>query len=216
MSKKGKLIGSALCCLLTIILIVLVQTVDVRRHALLGSKIGLFHLNREFFLFTGVNLVWYDITEVLGYVAILVAAIFALVGVVQLFRRKSLLKVDREIISLGVLYAVVVGLYVFFEIFIVNYRPIIIPGDDGLEASFPSSHTMLICVVMGSTMMVVGKYIQNKALCKAVQIVCGIILVATVFGRLISGVHWLTDIIGGILISAALLLAYSGITENFE
>lgn len=107
-----------------------------------------------------------------------------------------------------------IGLYVLFEIVIVNYRPIIMPGCEHPEASFPSSHTMIVCVIMGSTMMLMKNYIKNNKMRFVLQIICVLIITVTVVGRLISSVHWFTDIIGGILISTMLLAMYSGIMEK--
>jgi undecaprenyl-diphosphatase len=151
---------------------------------------------------------------VFGILALLVCAIFALVGLIQLVQRKSVFKVDATIIKLGCLYAVVLGLYALFEKVIINYRPMIMYDSSEPEASFPSSHTMLICVVMGSTIMVLNQYIKNKRLVSILQVACAIIMVITVLGRLICGVHWFTDIMGGIFISIALLSAFSGILKK--
>jgi undecaprenyl-diphosphatase len=146
-------------------------------------------------------MLWYDITDWLGIAAILTALFFALAGLVQLIKRRSLLKVDREVLALGGLYIIVIGLYVLFEKVIINYRPIIMPGSTHPEASFPSSHTILVCIIMGSAAMLLGKYIRNKKLCTALRVMCLSVIAFTVIGRLIAGVHWFTDILGGILIS---------------
>ena len=124
-----------------------------------GTSIGLSQLNQFFFDLTGLNIVWYDITDWLGLTAIATAFVFAVAGLVQLIKRKSLLKVDREILCLGALYIVVIGLYFLFEKVIVNYRPVIMPGGSHPEASFPSSHTMIVCIIMGRP--VLKPYKQN-------------------------------------------------------
>ena len=211
--RQGKFILAGTCGLLFVIWIVLVRTVDVDSIGPEGTRIGLSHINKSVSDLFGQRLFWYDATEVLGVIAILVAAAFALTGLIQLIKRKSLAKVDKEIFALGGLYIIVIGLYALFEVIVINYRPVIMPGEEHPEASFPSSHTMLICVVMGSTIMLLNKYIKNKSLCNALKILCAIIMVVTVVGRLISGVHWFTDIIGGVLISIALLSFFSGLLE---
>ena len=159
----------------------------------------------------GVNMIWYTITDWLGIVAILTAFLFSVAGLIQLLKRKSILKVDREILALGGLYLIVIGLYVLFENAVVNYRPLIMPDSSQPEASFPSSHTMLVCVIMGSAVMLTGRYIKNKPLCVLLKVFCALTIGITVIGRLISGVHWFTDILGGVMISAALLSLYSAI-----
>jgi len=211
MKRNGKLILSASCFIGTVILIILLRLVDVAPIGPDGTDIGLSHINQFFFNLSGVNLLWYNITDWLGIIAILTAFLFAAAGLIQLIKRKSFLKVDREILSLGGLYLIVIGLYVLFEKAIVNYRPIIMPGCTQPEASFPSSHTMLVCVIMGSTVMLIGKYIKNRPLCVLLKTFCILTIGITVIGRLISGVHWFTDILGGILISVSLLSLFSAI-----
>lgn len=214
MKSKGKLIVSGVSALLFIILIILLRCADVAETGLYETFIGLSHLNLAVHNLTGVNILWYDITDYIGYFAILVAVFFAFIGFIQLIKRKSILKIDREILTLGVLYAIVIAIYALFEVAIVNYRPIMMPNSTALEASFPSSHTMLVCVILGSTMMVLKKYIKKPVLCSLLQIICGILTGITVIGRLVSGVHWFTDILGGVIISVALLTLFSKMIEK--
>ena len=213
MKNKMKFIFAGISVLLTAVLIVLVRLVDVAPIGPEGTSIGLSHLNQAVHDLSGVNIFWYDITEWFGIVAILIAGLFALTGLVQLVKGRSIRNVDKEILALGALYMVVIGLYGLFEIVIVNYRPVIMPDEVHPEASFPSSHTMLVCVVLGSAMMLMDHFIKKEMLCKVLRIVCAIMIGMTVIGRLLSGVHWFTDIIGGVLISSALLLLFSGIME---
>ncbi len=196
------------------VLIVLLRFADVRPVGPEGTCIGLSHLNLYIFKLTGVNLILYDITDWLGIAAVLTAAVFAAAGAVQMIRRRSILKVDREILALGCLYVAVIVLYLFFESFIVNCRPVIMPGCTSPEASFPSSHTMAVCVIMGSTVMLTDRYVKGKTAAKALRAVCTAVIGITVIGRLLSGVHWFTDILGGILISIMLLELYAGVLEK--
>ena len=206
--KHSRIITAGIGLLLTVILIALVRLVDAAPIGAQGTSIGLSHLNQFVFDLFGVHILWYNITDWLGVAAVLTGFVFAVTGLVQLIKRRSLLKVDREILSLGGLYIVVIGLYLFFENVIINYRPIIMPDNTSPEASFPSSHTMLVCVIMGSAAMLINRYIRNKPLNRILRVVCFVIIGVTVVGRLIAGVHWFTDILGGILISVTLLSLY--------
>lgn len=214
MKSKGHFILAAIYALAAIILIILVSFVDVADIGPAGTSIGLSHINKFFFDLLGVNQIWYVITDWLGFVAILTALMFAVTGLIQLIRRKSLLKVDKELFCLGGLYIVVIGMYALFEFAVVNYRPVLMPGSSTPEASFPSSHTMLVCVIMGSAVILMDKYIKSRGLRTALKWVCWFIILLTLSGRLISGVHWFTDIIGGVLISTLLLSLFSGIIER--
>ena len=134
---------------------------------------------------------------------------FGLLGLVQWIKRKKFFQVDFNILILGAFYAIVMAFFVLFEIVELNYRPILIEGV--LEASYPSSTTMLMMCVMPTAMMEFKRLIQNKTLANTLIIASGIFTAVMVLFRLISGVHWLTDIIGGALLSAGLVLLYKGI-----
>ena len=180
------------------------------------TSIGLATINGMIHETTGVQMIWYEITSYLGILSILVGLYFACIGFVQLIRRRSLLKVDAEILSLGCLYVILAVLYILFELVVINERPIIMPGDEHVEASFPSSHTLLSFVIFGSAMIVIGKYVRNRSLCNLIQVLFGIMILIAVFGRLLSGVHWFTDILGSLFLSAALLLLFTGLLDLAE
>ncbi len=200
-NKNRRLTMAGIYFVLFLLLIVLVKTVDVAQIGPEGTSIGLSHINNAVHQVFGVNLIWYNLTEIFGILAILVVGCFGVMGLVQLIQRKSLLKVDKEILCLGGLYVVVLAAYAFFEKVIVNYRPIIEDGAEHVEASFPSSHTMLIVTVFGTLVLVIDRFIQKEIMQKAARIVNLIIICLTIVGRLICGVHWFTDILGGCLIS---------------
>jgi undecaprenyl-diphosphatase len=212
-NAKKYFIFGAISFVLFAVLTVLVKTVDVRAVGPMGSEIGLSEINTYFRDLIGVNMKLYDMTELLGYLAIAVAVYFAGFGVGQLAKRKSIKAVDPDIIVLGGFFAVVICAYVFFEIVVINYRPIITEGK--LEASFPSSHTMLSFCVFGGAIHQLLNRISNKALRVVSVSVCAVLIAATVVGRLLSGVHWFTDIIAGAALSVSLLLFYIGACKAF-
>ena len=215
---KKKLIMAAVCFGLFLLLILLVKVVDVAPvPAVEGTEIGLSKLNMAIHDLFGEHLGWYKITNLLGYLAILVALCFAAVGGLQLVYRRSILKVDKEILLLGCLYVVTVCFYVFFEKVIVNYRPLLMPDGTGPEASFPSSHTVLSCVILGSGLQLIKKYTKkNKTVQLILTVLFAVMLALIVAGRLLSGVHWFTDILGGLLLSTALLNAYEGLLKLWK
>ena len=214
MNRKTKWIISGIFLALFLLWIVLLKTVDVRPVGPAGTSIGFATVNKAFQDAFTFNKLLYTVTKLLGVLTIAVAGAFAIFGVVQWIQRRKLLRVDLEIRNLAVLYVVFALLYVFFEKVIINYRPMIMPNETNPEASFPSTHTMLVCVVMGSTILLLRRYIHNKGLRLALQIVSALIIVVMVIGRLLCGVHWLTDIIGGVLISAALVSAYAAMIDK--
>ena len=184
----------------------LLRLVDVRAIGPEGSSVGFSALNGFLHEKIGVNMYLYNITDWLGLVPIGVAFGFAIFGLIQLIKRKSLLRVDRSILALGVFYIIVVAVYIFFEIVVINYRPVLIEG--WLEASYPSSTTMLVTCVMPSAAMQAKERIKNKALRQGVIIIIIAFIAFMVVARLLSGVHWITDIIGGALFSLGVVMAY--------
>ena len=192
-----------------IIFTILVKVIDVQALGAQGSLIGFASLNLSVNQLLGTNHFCYMITQFFGVLALLLAAVFAVTGFIQLIKRKSLLKVDHEILMAGIVYAVVIILYVLFEKLAINYRPVVL--DEGLEASYPSTHTMLILTILGTAIPLAGKYIKNPKLALTVKLICILIMWLTVIFRLISGVHWFTDIIGGVLISLCLIRLYKAL-----
>lgn len=184
----------------------LVLIVDVGGIGPYGARVGFSTLNGSVRDAIGWSRDWYAVSEWLGLLAILTVACFAGLGVWQMIRRKSLLKVDAAIWLLGGLYVLMAGAYLLFEVMVVNQRPILIDGV--LEASYPSSHTMLVCTVMGSAIFAVRQIFTAKAVRVTVTAVASVVMLATVVTRLLSGVHWLTDIIGGVLLAAFLVSVY--------
>lgn len=206
MNKKKNIFVCLLLILLCIIYTVLVKVVDARAIGPKGSSVGFATINKTFSDFIGVHMAIYKITEILGYLALLVVAGYGLYGLIMLIKRKSLFKVDKEILLLGGLYVIVFLVYVFFEKIIINYRPILIDGV--LEVSYPSSHTVLAICVCYSAIMVNKKLFKNKNNLNYFNMFLVILMFLILLGRVISGVHWFTDIIGGIMISIALLKCF--------
>ena len=190
---------------------VLVSYVDVRAIGQNASSVGFATLNGYVHNLTGVNMFLYTITDWLGLVPIGVAFGFAVLGLVQWVGRKSLFKVDRSILALGGFYIIVLAMYIFFEIVVINYRPVLIDGY--LEASYPSSTTMLVMCVMPTSMMQLHARIKSDVFRRCVLISIAAFTAFMVIGRLASGVHWLTDIIGGALVSAGLVITYASVSD---
>ena len=190
---------------------VLICFVDVGAIGPRESSVGFATLNGYIHNLTGVNMSLYVITDWLGLLPIGVAFGFAVLGLVQWIKRKSLLKVDRSILTLGGFYVVVMAVYILFEIVVINYRPTLIDGY--LEASYPSSTTMLVMCEMPTAMMQLRTRIKNKAFGRCVMFAIAAFIAFMVIGRLASGVHWITDIIGGALLSTAIVLIYYAISD---
>ena len=207
-NKKRLILGAGLVVAF-VLWTILVRFVDVRAIGPEGSSVGFATLNRFVHGLTGVNWLLYTVTDWLGLVPIAVALGFAILGLLQLIRRKSLWRVDRSILVLGVLYTVIMAVYILFEMIVINYRPTLIDGN--LEASYPSSTTMLVMCVMPTAAMQLNVRIKNKVLRRCVSVAIIAFTTCMVIGRLVSGVHWITDIVGGALFSVGIVLMYDSI-----
>ncbi len=205
--NKKKLVLGASLVVAFVLWTVFVRFVDVQAIGPEGSSVGFATLNGFVHELTGVNWLLYIVTDWLGIVPIAVALGFAILGLVQLIKRKSLWKVDHSILALGVFYIVVMVAYIFFEVVVINYRPTLIDGY--LEASYPSSTTMLVMCVMPTAAMQLNVRIKNTVLRRCAVITIVAFTAFMVIGRLVSGVHWITDIIGGALLSAGLVTIHN-------
>lgn len=177
-----------------------------------GSCVAYAGINKAVHELFGVNMTLYNITDWEGVAVILTAFGFAVLGLVQWIKRKNIRKVDSSILVLSVFYILVFGVYTFFEFYVINRRPILINGI--LEASYPSSTTMLATCVLPTAMMQFYRLIKNTRIRNTVNVLCGLFTAFMVIGRLICGVHWFTDISGGLLFSIAMVLLYCA-ANNF-
>lgn len=213
---KKKIIIAASALVLFILLIVTVRKIDVGTFPGTGTTVGAYSLNSWFHGLTGVQDGWYKFTQILGIVSIAVGSVFAVIGLVQLIKRKNFFRIDRQILFLGGLFVLLGILYLVFELIPVNYRPVLMPGEVyAPEPSFPSSHTMLVFVIMSGVAVMLNYYVKNKRLRVSLQALCALFILVMTVGRLLSGVHWLTDILGGILISLSLVFTFSALLEKF-
>ena len=185
---------------------ILIQCVDVQAVGQNGSRIGFADFNVWFHQLTGVHMTIYTITDWLGLVPIFICLCFGVMGLVQLIKRRSLLRVDSDILLLGVYYVMVIVCYLIFEMIPINYRPVLIEGR--LEASYPSSTTLLVLSVIPTLMFRVNRRVSNTMIRKVAAVFVIAFSVFMVIGRLVSGVHWATDIIGSVLLSAGLYMLY--------
>ncbi len=183
-----------------------VKTVDVQSIGPGGSVVGFATVNGWFHSLTGVHMTLYTITDWLGLVPVAFGFGFAILGLVQWIRRRSICLVDRSILVLGIFYIVTLAVYLLFEEWVINYRPVLIQGF--LEASYPSSTTLLVLCVMPTARLQLRCRVQNLILRRIVCVAITGFIVFMVVGRLLSGVHWLTDILGGILLASGLMMLY--------
>ena len=214
MKRTRKHFVTSLCLLAAFVLwTAAVWRLDVRPIGPQGSSVGLATLNGFVHNLTGVHFCLYNITDWLGLVPIFVCMGFAVVGLVQWIRRKHIGKVDFSILVLGGFYIVTIAAYLLFESVVINYRPVLINGF--LEVSYPSSTTVLTLCVIPTAAMQLNRRIKCRVARRAVSVAMAAFTGFMVIGRLISGVHWVSDIVGGTLLSAGLVMLYCSATEMY-
>ena len=211
MSRKKYLIV-AICLLAAFALwTVAVSNLDVRAIGPEGSAVGFAGLNGFFHALTGVHMELYQLTDLLSLIPLLSVPCFGFLGLSQWLRRKSLMQVDRSVLVLGGLYLATLASFLFFENYVINYRPVLIDGV--LEASYPSSTTMLVLCVMPATAMQLKQRLHSLRLRRFATVLISVFTAFMVIGRLISGVHWFTDIVGGILLGSGLVMLYAALAQ---
>lgn len=216
MKKNGKnelILG---CILLTAFACwtLMIQCIDVQSIGVNGSEVGFAALNSRFHELTGVHMLLYVMTDWLGLVPLFVCAVFGGIGLVQLIKRRSLFKVDHDLVFLGIYYVIVIFGYLIFEMIPINYRPILIEGV--MEASYPSSTTLIVLSVMPTLVFQVKRRMKNTVTRNTIVIFSILFSVFMVVGRMISGVHWFTDIVGSVMLSTGLFYIYKAVVLFYQ
>ena len=162
----------------------MILTVDVQPLGQNGTSIGFAAFNCWFHHFTGVNMVIYTITDWMGLVPVAICLSFAGIGLVQLMKRRSLFRVDADIMILGVYFVIVFLAYAILEMIPINYRPILIEGR--MEASYPSSTTLLVLSVMPALIEQIQRRLSGITAKRIIMIVAIAFSAFMVIGRLVS------------------------------
>ena len=209
--KKNLLIVSIALFALFFVFTLLVATVDKAAGNAPGTEIGFSHLNLAFFNATHKNGEisngWYKLTEFLGYLALAEAAGFAVYDVAQLIVRKSLKKIDKDLFVLAAAYVLLAIFYVAFEKIVVNYRPVLENGE--IAASYPSSHTMLTITIASTGIFMLRRRMTCLPALISAETLSGAVMLVMTVGRLLSGVHYFTDILGGVLLATAIVMLFA-------
>lgn len=211
MKRKSKVtfFSGLIFIMLFIVWTFAVVSVDVKSVGVNGTSIGFATLNTWFHNLIKVNMTLYNITDWAGLVPVFICMVFGMLGLFQLIKRRSLLKVDFDIIALGVYYVIVILGYLVFEMIPINYRPILINGF--MEASYPSSTTLLVLSVMPTLTFQSKMRLKNRKIKIIINLITIIFSLFMVIGRLVSGVHWVTDIVGSCFLSAGLFYIYKSV-----
>ncbi len=211
MKEKRLLLLGVVFIVLFLMWTVMIQKIDVQPVGPKMTYVGFAKFNSWFHELTGVHMALYTLTDWLGLIPVAVCLIFGTIGFNQMIGRKSLFRVDHDIILLGIYYVIVIMSYLIFEMIPVNYRPIAMNGL--MEASYPSSTTLLVLSVMPTLIFQLNLRMKNGFTKRAIKGSVSLFMLFMVIGRLISGVHWFTDIIGAVLLSTGLFHIYKAMVS---
>ena len=206
---KESIRNAVIMTVITLLMTVLVATVDVQPVGVEGTNLGFATINTGFFNKFGENHTFYLMSKLAGLVCFAVAGGFGIFFLIRFYQCKNLQKVDRNLTILMLLYLATAIVYVLFEKFAINYRPIL--RDKGLESSYPSTHALIAYVIMVSAVDQWNIYIKNEKLLTAATACSFLILALVIVSRILSGVHWITDIIGGIFFWDMLIAWYRAV-----
>ena len=208
MSEKSK--RGLIACLIVFVLFVgftvVLKTVDVQPVGPLDSSVGLASLNQFMLARASGSDLFRLVTDIAACVSIAIVLALAVYGIVQWIRRKDVRKVDPDLIAAGIVFFLTALSYLIFEIVVINFRPVLDNGK--LAASYPSSHVLLVLTVTLVTATILENRIRNKVLKALLPFLLDAIAVATVLLREQSGIHWFTDILGGMLLSGTFVLLF--------
>ena len=212
--SKKYLISSIILVLIAIIFTVLVKVIDKGAIGPNDTVVGFQAINDYIKNMFPFNNTLYKITKYAGFIPLIFGLYYAFIGFMQLVKKKSLKKVDSKIYLIAGFYIVVLILYVLFDKIAINYRPVII--DNELEPSYPSTHVLLAMCFCLSSVIISKYYMKKDTIRKIVNIATWILMLFIVVGRMMCGCHWFTDIVGGVLISLALLNIFNTILLKLE
>ena len=216
MKKFINFLPALLLTLVFIVWTILVKTIDMS-YILNVGFIGFSHFNFQ------INdmVVNFEKTELFNklsdvglYLSFLIVLAFAVIGVVEWIKRKSLKKVDPILFILLAAYVTVVIEYFIFEIVKINYSPLSVPED--LHASYPSTHVLMFITFLMTGLLAMFEYLKVHKSIKIASISFGVILsVVYAIARLFSGRHYFTDIVAGLFLSASIIALFIGLKLTF-
>lgn len=219
--SRAPLIVAGVCLALFAVLTASALFIDVAPIGPQGSSVGLSSINGAVFATLGSNDLADKTSDLLLVLSVLVCGAFAALGLTQLARTRSLSGVDPALIRLALAYLTLAVLYVGFEFVTLNYAPVLDEGQ--LKSSFPSSHTLATVAVFAMspiTLRALGANPQttNPKLCNpATPSIAGamsaVFILAAVVLRVLSGQHWLTDVIAGVLLALCVTALYAWSVE---
>ncbi len=147
---------------------------------------------------------WDKITNIILITALITLGIFVILGLCQWISRKSLKKVDKELLWFPLPLALMAITYVVFDKFLIlNTRP-----DGSGEPSFPSTHVMVVTTIFLLTAVILPKYIKSKIACLVLYLLMLAFVILNGVGRVLANKHWTSDVLGAVGFSFIFVAIY--------
>ena len=155
-------------------------------------------------------MVWETITNIILILSIILILFFLGLGVYELIKKRSIKKVDPRLTWLPLPLALMTLTYFLFDkVWILNVRP-----NGSGEPSFPSTHVMVVTTIFFVVTIILPKYIKNKTTRLIIEIIMAIMISLTAVGRVMSGMHWVADVLGAIVFGFLFSEIYYYIVSN--
>ena len=219
MSKSVKWIICIWCFLYAVIMVIALKYESgvpigdlgvINLHALNNAFRGLFEYERAGGYFRSL----YIFTEILGAVSILACVFWTGLGIKDLIKYRDINDVDKSIFATWLLYVLALIVWKVVLKIAVNYAPVSVNLKSGLVVSFPCGNTFLIIISMCSSIYLIGYFLEEKKnLVLTLRVICVAVLVLGIVFRTVSGVNYLTDILGAIGFAVPLVVLYSFVCD---
>ena len=155
---------------------------------------------------------WELITNIILLTSFAIFTVFGILGLCQWHKSKSLKKVDKELLLAIIPFSLMLVTYVIFDkFFILNTRP-----NGSGEPSFPSTHTMVVATIFFITAIILPKYIKSKTACAILDSMMLILLILVCVGRVLANMHWVSDVIGGLIFAVIFTTIYYLIIRRYK
>ena len=155
---------------------------------------------------------WNTVSDIILATSLATFAIFAILGFCQWIKRKSLKKVDKELLWAILPFILMVATYIVFDKFIIlNTRP-----NGSSEPSFPSTHTMVVATIFLITAIILPKYIKSRAARIVLDLMMLAFVVLVSIGRVLANMHWISDVVGGLVFAAIFATIYYLIIRRYK
>lgn len=147
---------------------------------------------------------WNLITDIILASSLAVLAVFAILAFCQWIKRKSLAKIDPELLWLPLPLVLMAATYFIFDkLLILSTRP-----NGSGESSFPSTHVMVVTTIFAIAAILIPKYVKSDLIRTFLYAAMLTLVATTCVGRVLADMHWIADVIGALVFSAIFVIIY--------